>query len=60
MPSLIVVVEVKLFLVLQAIPVGLSLSGNLLTAVQENLPIKVVVFNNGKLAFIDIEQNPKA
>lgn len=36
---------------------GLSmLLGDLLTAVQESLPIKVVVFNNGKLGFIDIEQ----
>lgn len=36
---------------------GLSmLFGDLMTAVQENLPIKVVVFNNGKLGFIDIEQ----
>jgi pyruvate dehydrogenase (quinone) len=36
---------------------GLSmLFGDLMTAVQENLPIKVVVFDNEKLAFIDIEQ----
>ena len=27
-----------------------------LTTVQENLPIKIVVYNNGKLGFIDIEQ----
>lgn len=32
------------------------LLGDLLTAVQEKLPIKVAVFNNSKLAFIDIEQ----
>jgi pyruvate dehydrogenase (quinone) len=32
------------------------LLGDLLTVVQENLPIKIVVFNNGKLGFIDIEQ----
>lgn len=32
------------------------LFGDLMTAVQENLPIKVVVYNNGKLGFIDIEQ----
>jgi pyruvate dehydrogenase (quinone) len=32
------------------------LMGDLLTVVQENLPIKTVVFDNGKLAFIDIEQ----
>jgi len=32
------------------------LLGDLLTAVQEQLPIKVAVFNNGKLGFIDIEQ----
>src|SRR5712672_2580426 len=32
------------------------LLGDLLTAVQEKLPIKIVVFNNGKLGFIDIEQ----
>jgi pyruvate dehydrogenase (quinone) len=31
------------------------LLGDLLTAVQENLPIKIAVFNNGKLGFIDIE-----
>jgi len=30
--------------------------GELMTAVQEKLPIKVVVFDNGKLGFIDIEQ----
>ena len=32
------------------------LLGELLTVVQENVPIKIVVFDNGKLAFIDIEQ----
>src|SRR6202051_170102 len=32
------------------------LLGDLLTVVQENVPIKIVVFNNGKLGFIDIEQ----
>ena len=32
------------------------LFGDLMTAVQEKLPIKVAVFNNGKLGFIDIEQ----
>ena len=32
------------------------LLGDLLTAVQENLPIKIAVYNNGKLGFIDIEQ----
>jgi len=32
------------------------LLGDLLTTVQENLPIKIVVYDNGKLGFIDIEQ----
>jgi pyruvate dehydrogenase (quinone) len=32
------------------------LFGDLMTAVQEKLPIKIVVFDNGKLGFIDIEQ----
>ena len=32
------------------------LFGELLTAVQENLPIKIVVFDNGKLGFVEIEQ----
>jgi pyruvate dehydrogenase (quinone) len=32
------------------------LLGDLLTAVQEKLPIKIVVYNNSKLGFIDIEQ----
>jgi pyruvate dehydrogenase (quinone) len=31
------------------------LLGDLLTAVQENLPIKIAVYDNGKLGFIDIE-----
>lgn len=30
--------------------------GELLTTVQENLPIKIVVYDNGKLGFVDIEQ----
>jgi pyruvate dehydrogenase (quinone) len=30
--------------------------GDLLTTVQENLPIKVVVYNNGSLGFVEIEQ----
>jgi pyruvate dehydrogenase (quinone) len=32
------------------------LMGDLLTTVQEDLPIKVVVFNNGSLGFVEIEQ----
>jgi pyruvate dehydrogenase (quinone) len=32
------------------------LLGELLTTVQENLPIKIVVYDNGKLGFVDIEQ----
>jgi pyruvate dehydrogenase (quinone) len=32
------------------------LLGDLMTAVQHELPIKVAVFDNGKLGFIDIEQ----
>ena len=36
---------------------GLSmLLGDLLTTVQERLPIKVVVFNNGSLGFVELEQ----
>jgi pyruvate dehydrogenase (quinone) len=31
------------------------LLGDLLTAVQENIPIKVVVFNNGSLGFVELE-----
>ena len=32
------------------------LLGDLLTTVQEDLPIKIAVFDNGKLGFVDIEQ----
>ncbi|HEY9348317.1 MAG TPA: thiamine pyrophosphate-dependent enzyme [Inquilinus sp.] len=32
------------------------LLGDLLTVVQENLPIKIVIIDNGKLGFVDIEQ----
>ena len=32
------------------------LLGELLTVVQENVPIKIVVYDNGKLGFVDIEQ----
>ena len=32
------------------------LMGDLLTVVQEKVPIKIVIFDNGKLGFIDIEQ----
>jgi pyruvate dehydrogenase (quinone) len=32
------------------------LLGDLLTAVQEDLPIKIVVYDNSKLGFVDIEQ----
>ena len=32
------------------------LFGDILTTVQEKLPIKVVVFDNGKLGFVEIEQ----
>ncbi|HEX4411308.1 MAG TPA: thiamine pyrophosphate-dependent enzyme [Xanthobacteraceae bacterium] len=32
------------------------LLGELLTVVQEKVPIKIAVYNNGKLGFIDIEQ----
>ncbi|AUC95509.1 ubiquinone-dependent pyruvate dehydrogenase [Bradyrhizobium sp. SK17] len=32
------------------------LLGDLLTVVQEKLPIKIVVYDNGKLGFVDIEQ----
>src|SRR6202012_3053101 len=32
------------------------LLGDLLTVVQENLPIKIVIFDNANLAFIDTEQ----
>jgi pyruvate dehydrogenase (quinone) len=32
------------------------LLGDLMTAVQHNLPVKIAVYDNGKLGFIDIEQ----
>jgi len=32
------------------------LLGDLLTAIQEDLPIKVAVFNNGSLGFVELEQ----
>ena len=32
------------------------LLGDLLTTAQEHLPIKIVVYDNGKLGFVDIEQ----
>ena len=32
------------------------LLGDLLTTLQENLPIKIVVYDNGKLGFVDIER----
>jgi pyruvate dehydrogenase (quinone) len=32
------------------------LLGDILTSVQENLPIKIAVFDNGKLGFVEIEQ----
>ena len=32
------------------------LMGDLLTLVQEELPIKIVIFDNGKLGFVEIEQ----
>jgi thiamine pyrophosphate-dependent acetolactate synthase large subunit-like protein len=32
------------------------LLGDLLTTIQENLPIKIAVYDNGALGFIDIEQ----
>ena len=36
---------------------GISmLLGNLLTAVQENIPIKVIVYNNSSLGFVEMEQ----
>jgi len=36
---------------------GLSmLLGDLLTTIQEDLPIKVVVFDNGSLGFVELEQ----
>jgi pyruvate dehydrogenase (quinone) len=32
------------------------LLGDLMTTIQENLPIKIVVYDNGKLGFVEIEQ----
>lgn len=32
------------------------LLGDILTTVQENLPLKIVIFDNGKLGFVEIEQ----
>jgi pyruvate dehydrogenase (quinone) len=32
------------------------LLGDLITTVQENLPIKIVVYDNGKLGFVELEQ----
>ncbi|MFV0295803.1 MAG: thiamine pyrophosphate-dependent enzyme [Hyphomicrobiaceae bacterium] len=32
------------------------LMGDLLTLVQERLPVKIVVFNNGSLGFVELEQ----
>ena len=32
------------------------LLGDLITTVQENLPVKVVVYDNGKLGFVELEQ----
>jgi len=32
------------------------LLGDLLTAIQENIPIKVVVYNNSSLGFVEMEQ----
>lgn len=32
------------------------LFGDLMTLVQENLPVKIVVFDNGKLGFVEMEQ----
>lgn len=32
------------------------LLGELLTVMQENIPIKIVIYNNSKLGFVDIEQ----
>ena len=32
------------------------LFGDLMTTVQENLPVKIIVFDNGKLGFVEIEQ----
>ena len=36
---------------------GISmLFGELLTTIQEDVPLKIIVFNNGKLGFVEIEQ----
>jgi pyruvate dehydrogenase (quinone) len=36
---------------------GLSmLFGDVMTTLQENLPLKIVVYNNGKLGFVELEQ----
>src|SRR5260370_31836043 len=32
------------------------LLGDVLTTVQENLPIKIAVYDNGKLGFVELEQ----
>jgi len=32
------------------------LMGEVLTLIQENIPIKIVVFDNGKLGFVELEQ----
>lgn len=32
------------------------LMGDLLTIVQQRLPVKIIIFNNGKLGFVEIEQ----
>ena len=32
------------------------LFGELMTAIQEDLPVKIVIFDNGKLGFVEIEQ----
>jgi pyruvate dehydrogenase (quinone) len=32
------------------------LMGDLITAVQENIPIKIAIFNNGSLGFVELEQ----
>jgi pyruvate dehydrogenase (quinone) len=32
------------------------LFGDVMTTLQENLPLKIVVYNNGKLGFVELEQ----
>jgi pyruvate dehydrogenase (quinone) len=32
------------------------LLGNLLTTVEENLPVRIVIYDNGKVSFVEIEQ----